>query len=405
LAPFSACMRPVRAYSRDTREPDARRRQSRRLAAASGLSFRKTGSLDVESNYAPGNQLAADRWRLARLDNSYTCSSVKVVKVQSDSVARSSALYDRVRRVIPPIEWPAFADDIDAILDLKRRRNAVVLGHNYQTPEIFHCVADFVADSLALARMAMKAEAEVIVLAGVHFMAETAKLLNPEKTVLLPDEAAGCSLAGSITPEDVRLLRQRYPGVPIVTYVNTSAAVKAESDVCCTSSNAKAVVESLAASRVILLPDEYLARNVAATTDVEIIAWKGHCEVHERFTAADIRQIRESHPGVVVLAHPECPPEVIAEADFSGSTAAMSDYVTERTPRRVMLVTECSMSDNVAVQHPDLEFIRPCNLCPHMKRITLANIRRALEENQYVVNIDPVISARAKRAVERMLAV
>jgi quinolinate synthase len=325
--------------------------------------------------------------------------------VPSDSVARSGALYDRVRRVIPPVEWPAFADDIDAILDLKRRRNATILAHNYQTPEIFHCVADFVGDSLALARMAMSAKAEVIVLAGVHFMAETAKLLNPEKTVLIPDRAAGCSLADSITPEDVRLLRQRYPGVPIVTYVNTSAAVKAESDICCTSGNAKAVVESLAARRVIMLPDEYLALNVAATTDVEIIAWKGHCEVHERFTAADIRQIRESHPGVVVLAHPECPPEVIAEADFAGSTAAMSDYVTGRKPPRVMLMTECSMSDNVAVQHPDLEFIRPCNLCPHMKRITLANIRRALEENQYVVSIDPVIAARARRTVERMLAV
>jgi quinolinate synthase len=323
----------------------------------------------------------------------------------TESFGGSGALYDRVRRVIPPVEWPAFADDIDAILDLKRQRNAVILAHNYQTPEIFHCVADFVGDSLALAKMAMTAEAEVIVLAGVHFMAETAKLLNPEKTVLIPDRAAGCSLAESITPEDVRLLRQRYPGVPIVTYVNTSAAVKAESDICCTSGNAKAVVESLAASRVIMLPDEYLALNVAATTDVEIIAWKGHCEVHERFTAADIRQIRESHPGVVVLAHPECPPEVIAEADFAGSTAAMSDYVTGRKPPRVMLMTECSMSDNVAVQHPDLEFIRPCNLCPHMKRITLANIRRALEENQYVVSIDPVIAARARRTVERMLAV
>ena len=211
--------------------------------------------------------------------------------VQSDILARSVALYDRVRRVIPPVEWPAFADNIDAILDLKRRRDAVILAHNYQTPEIFHCVADFVGDSLALARMAMTAEAEVIVLAGVHFMAETAKLLNPEKTVLIPDREAGCSLADSITPEDVCLLRQRYPGVPIVTYVNTSAAVKAGSDVCCTSGNAKAVVESLGAGRVIMLPDEYLARNVAANTDVEIIAWKGHCEVHERFTAADIRQI------------------------------------------------------------------------------------------------------------------
>ena len=327
------------------------------------------------------------------------------MNLQSSSVARTDALYDRVRRVIPPIEWPAFAGDIEAITALKRRRNAVILAHNYQTPEIFHCVADLVGDSLALARMAMKTEADVIVLAGVHFMAETAKLLNPDKTVLLPDLGAGCSLANSITPDDVRLLRQSYPGVPIVTYVNTSAAVKAESDICCTSGNATAVVESLGVSRVIMLPDEYLARNTAATTDVEIVAWKGHCEVHERFTAADIRDIRDNHPGVIVLAHPECPPEVVAQADFAGSTAAMSDYVSARKPSRVVLLTECSMSDNVAVQNPDVEFIRPCNLCPHMKRITLANIRRALETNTHIVDVDPAIAARARRAVERMLAV
>jgi len=324
---------------------------------------------------------------------------------QSAALPRIDGLYDRVRRVIPPIEWPTFAGDIEAILDLKRRRNAVILAHNYQTPEIFHCVADLVGDSLALARMAMRTQAEVIVLAGVHFMAETAKLLNPDKIVLLPSREAGCSLADSITPEDVRLLRQNYPGVPIITYVNTSAAVKAESDICCTSGNAKAVVESLGVNRVIMIPDEYLAQNVAATTGVEIIAWKGHCEVHERFTPADIREIRESHPGVVVLAHPECPPEVVAEADFTGSTAGMSDYVATHKPPRVVLMTECSMSDNVAVQNPDVEFIRPCNLCPHMKRITLKNIRRALEENQHVVGVDPVIAARARQAVERMLAV
>ena len=327
------------------------------------------------------------------------------MSLQSSSVVRTDALYDRVRRVIPPVEWPAFAGDIEAITELKRRRNAVVLAHNYQTPEIFHCVADLVGDSLALARMAMKTEADVIVLAGVHFMAETAKLLNPDKTVLLPDRGAGCSLADSITPDDVRLLRQSYPGVPIITYVNTAAAVKAESDICCTSGNATAVVESLGVSRVIMLPDEYLARNTAATTDVEIIAWKGHCEVHERFTPADVQDIRDNHPGVIVLAHPECPPEVVAQADFAGSTAAMSDYVSARKPSRVVLLTECSMSDNVAVQNPDVEFIRPCNLCPHMKRITLANIRRALETNTHIVDVDPVIAARARRAVERMLAV
>ena len=317
---------------------------------------------------------------------------------------RTAPLYERVRRVIPPVEWPAFAEDVDAILALKRARNAVILAHNYQTPEIFHCVADLVGDSLALARKAMDVEADVIVLAGVHFMAETAKLLNPDKTVLIPDLGAGCSLADSITPEDVRLMRQRYPGVPIVTYVNTSAAVKAESDICCTSGNARAIVEALGTDRVIMLPDEYLARNVAAETHVEIIAWKGHCEVHERFTPDDVRQLRENHPGVTVLAHPECPPAVVAEADFSGSTAAMSDYVDSRKPPRVVLLTECSMSDNVAVQHPDVDFIRPCNLCPHMKRITLANIRRALEENRHEVTIEAALMAPARRAVERMLA-
>ncbi len=320
-------------------------------------------------------------------------------------LSRTAPLYERVRRVIPPIEWPAFAEDIDAILALKRRRNAVILAHNYQTPEIFHCVADLVGDSLALAQQAMTVEAEVIVLAGVNFMAETAKLLNPAKTVLIPDRAAGCSLAESITPADVRLMRERYPGVPIVTYVNTSAAVKAESDICCTSGNAKRIVESLGVGRVIMLPDEYLARNVAAETGVSIISWAGHCEVHERFTAEQVRQLRREHPGLVVLAHPECPPEVVAEADFSGSTAALSGYVDREQPARVVLLTECSMSDNIAVSHPGLEFIRPCNLCPHMKRITLANIRTALEHMQHEVTIDPALAAPARLAVERMLAV
>jgi quinolinate synthase len=322
----------------------------------------------------------------------------------SSALARTAPLYDRVKRVIPPFEWAAFADDVDAILDLKRRRNAVVLAHNYQTPEIFHGVADIVGDSLLLAREATKVDADIIVLAGVHFMAETAKLLNPEKTVLIPDLAAGCSLAESITAQDVRLMRQRYPGVPIVTYVNTSAAVKAESDICCTSGNALAVVESLGVDHVIMLPDEFLAQNIAAQTKVKITAWKGHCEVHELFNAADVRQLRENHPGVTILAHPECPPEVVAEADFSGSTAAMSSFVGRERPARVVLLTECSMSDNVAVLHPDVEFIRPCNLCPHMKRITLKNIRHALETNAHEVTIDPAIADRARLTVERMLA-
>ena len=318
---------------------------------------------------------------------------------------RTNDLYAKVRHHVPAPEWPVLARDIDAIIALKRSRNAVVLAHNYQTPEIFHCVADIVGDSLALAREAMTVEADVIVLAGVHFMAETAKLLNPSKTVLIPDRGAGCSLAESITPDDVRLLRRTYPGVPIVTYVNTSAAVKAESDICCTSGNARAVVESLGTERVIMLPDEYLARNIAAETRVKIIAWSGHCEVHERFSAQEVRQLREDHPGIVVLAHPECPPEVLAEADFAGSTAALSSYVAERRPPRVVLLTECSMSDNVAIQYPELEFIRPCNLCPHMKRITLGNIRHALETMQHEVTIEHGVAARARLAVERMLAV
>ena len=320
-------------------------------------------------------------------------------------MARTAPLYDRVKSVIPSIEWPAFAEDIDAILALKRERDAVILAHNYQTPEIFHCVADIVGDSLALAREAMKVDAGTIVLAGVHFMAETAKLLNPAKRVLIPDLDAGCSLAASITAADVRLLRQRYPGVPVVTYVNTSAAVKAESDICCTSGNAKKIVESLGVPKVIMLPDEYLAQNIAAETGVEIITWAGHCEVHERFTAKDIQQLRAGHPGIVVLAHPECPPEVVGESDFTGSTAAMIDYVGVKRPARVVLVTECSMSDNVAVQHPDIEFIRPCNLCPHMKQITLPKIRRTLETMRHEVTIDPAMAQPARRAVERMLEI
>ena len=314
-------------------------------------------------------------------------------------------LYSRVERHVPRIEWPVLAEDIAAILKLKRERNAVILAHNYQTPDIFHTVGDITGDSLALAREAARTDASVIVLAGVHFMAETAKLLNPDKTVLIPDMRAGCSLAESVTAADVRLMRERHPGVPIVTYVNTSAAVKAESDVCCTSGNAKKIVEALGVPKVIMIPDEYLARNIAAQTKVEIIAWKGHCEVHERFTPEDIRTMRENYPGVTVLAHPECPPEVVAECDFAGSTAAMADYVGQKRPSRVVLLTECSMSDNVALQYPDLDFVRPCNLCPHMKRITLKNIRHALETMTHEVTVAPDIAERARTAVERMLAI
>jgi len=319
--------------------------------------------------------------------------------------SRTDLMFDRVRHVIPAVEWPVFVPEIEAILDLKRERDAVILAHNYQTPEIFHTVADIVGDSLALARAATRTEASTIVLCGVHFMAETVKILNPARTVLIPDLEAGCSLAASITGADVRQLRARYPGVPVVTYVNTSAEVKAESDICCTSGNAKAVIESLGTGRVIMLPDEYLARNVAADTNVEVITWHGRCEVHERFSAADIGTLRDGHPGVVVLAHPECPPEVVAVADYVGSTQGMADYVSQRQPARAALITECSMSDNVAVQNPGVDFVRPCNLCPHMKRITLAKIRRALETMTHAVEIDAAVAGRARLAVERMLAV
>src|SRR3981081_4291281 len=322
---------------------------------------------------------------------------------QSQVLARTAPLYERVRRVIPPLEWPAFATDVDAILELKRRRNAVVLAHNYQTPEIFHCVADVVGDSLALARKAMTADADVIVLAGVHFMAETSKILNPEKTVLIPDLKAGCSLAASITGEDVRLLRRKFPGVPVVAYVNTSADVKAEVDICCTSSNGIEVVESLGSDTVIFLPDQYLAKYVAGHTKVKIISWQGACEVHERFTAEELRNYRAGDPSLQIIAHPECPPDVIEEADYTGSTAGMIEWVRKNRPRRVVMVTECSMADNVQAELPDVEFVRPCNLCPHMKRITLPKILDSLVYLKEEVVIDPAIAEKARRSVERMV--
>jgi len=318
---------------------------------------------------------------------------------------QSAAAYERLARAIPPMEWPVFADDIAAIQRLKQEKNAIVLAHNYQTPEIYLGVADIVGDSLLLAREAVRSDADVIVVAGVHFMAETAKLLNPTRKVLIPDANAGCSLAASITGADVRLLRQKYPGRPVVTYVNTSAEVKAESDICCTSGNARKVIESLGVPEVIMIPDEFLARNIARETGVKIIAWHGRCEVHERFTPEDLRGYRKTHPGVIILAHPECPPEVVDEADFAGSTAMMQEYVEQRRPARVVLVTECSMSDNLAAQNPATEFVRPCNLCPHMKRITLPGIRRALEDLSGEIFLDPITADRARRAVERMLAV
>jgi quinolinate synthase len=321
-------------------------------------------------------------------------------------VARRTAdAYARMARVMPELEWPVHAPYVDAIREWKAKRNAVVLAHNYQTPEIFHGVADITGDSLALAQKAAETDADVIVMAGVHFMAETAKILSPEKTVLIPDTAAGCSLASSITAADVRLLRERYPDTPVVTYVNTSAEVKAESDVCCTSANAVEVVESLGVPRVIFLPDEYLGRYVASQTKTEIVLWQGHCEVHERFTGAEVEAFRKQHPDVTVLAHPECPPDVLAAADYVGSTAGMVRHLESARPSRVVLVTECSMSDNVAVHFPKTEFVRPCNLCPHMKRITLPKILHALQAMEHRVEVEPAVAERARRAVERMLAV
>ncbi|HKT53161.1 MAG TPA: quinolinate synthase NadA [Caulobacteraceae bacterium] len=316
-------------------------------------------------------------------------------------------IWEKVKTRVTPLEWRLQAPLIAAINALKREKNAVILAHNYMTPEIFHGVGDFVGDSLGLAREAAQTDAKIIVQAGVHFMAETSKVICPEKTVLIPDLLAGCSLAASITGADVRLIKQRYPGLPVVTYINTSAKVKAESDLCCTSANAVQAVEYAArewgVSRVILIPDEFLARNVARQTSVGIIAWQGRCEVHERFDADDIRELRAAYPEAEILAHPECPTEVLELSDFAGSTAAMSDYVMKRRPRQVVLITECSMADNVACDAPETEFVRPCNLCPHMKRITLEAIYDALLNDRFEVTIDPAVAERARASVQRMI--
>jgi quinolinate synthase len=337
---------------------------------------------------------ALDRYgKLNRPDLSYTAE-----------VAEATApIYQKVKHIIPEIEWPALAPTIHAINKLKKERNAVILAHNYMTPDIFHGVADIVGDSLQLAIEATRTDADVIVQCGVHFMAETSKILSPEKTVLIPDMKAGCSLAESITGADVRALRERNPGVPIITYVNTSADVKAECDICCTSSNALQVVESFGVDKVFLIPDKYLAANVGNKTDVEVLTWDGACEVHERFTAQELRDYRKIEPKVKIIAHPECPPEVVAEADFAGSTAHMIDWVKTKQPEKVMMITECSMADNVASETPEVDFIRPCNLCPHMKRITLDKILDTLLEMKDEVVVDPVIADKARVAVERMI--
>ena len=321
------------------------------------------------------------------------------IKISTDPI------FKKISKVVPEIEWKFHAPLIHKINKLKKEKNAVVLAHNYQTPEIYHGIADFAADSLALAVEASKTKADIIIMCGVHFMAETAKLMSPNKKVLLPDMSAGCSLSSSITGKDVRLLKEKYPGVPVVSYVNTSADVKAETDVCCTSANAIKVVESLGVKKVIFLPDDYLAKYVASKTNVEIISWKGTCVVHEQFNAKEIKDIKEQNPGIVVIAHPECPPEVINASDFAGSTTGMSEYVKKNQPKKVMMVTECSMSDNVQVENPNVEFIKPCNLCPYMKKITLPKILDCLEKENNEIIIPSNLIKKAKLSVEKMAAI
>ena len=317
----------------------------------------------------------------------------------------TNEIYRKISKTIPEIEWSTHAPYIYKINKLKKEKNAVILAHNYQTPEIYHGISDFSADSLALAIEAAKTKADMIIMCGVHFMAETAKLMSPEKKVFLPDMRAGCSLSSSINGEDVRNLKKKYPGVPVVSYVNTSADVKAETDVCCTSANAVKIVNSLGVKKVIFLPDDYLAKYVATQTDVEIISWKGTCEVHEKFNDHEINEIRKNNPGIKVIAHPECPPDVISASDFTGSTSGMIKYVKEKQPKKVMMVTECSMSDNVAIENPDVEFVRPCNLCPHMKRISLKKIYDAIRFNQFQIEVDKDIIDRARLSIDRMLEI
>ena len=317
----------------------------------------------------------------------------------------NNELYKKVAKFIPEVEWAVHEPLIEKINKLKKEKNAVILAHSYMTPEIYHCVADIVGDSLKLAKESQKAKADIIIMCGVHFMAETAKILNPDKKVLIPDMSAGCSLAESITGEDVRLLKQKYPGVPVVSYVNTSADVKAETDICCTSSNAVEIVESLGVDEVIFLPDEYLGKNVAAQTKVKIITFHGTCIVHERFTPEEIREYRKNYPGIVVLAHPECPPEVVAEADYTGSTSKMSNYVRDKQPKKVLMVTECSMSDNVAIENPNVEMIKPCNLCPYMKKITLQGIYNSLTNGTDEVKLTEAIMDKARLSIKRMIEV
>ena len=324
------------------------------------------------------------------------------MEVNADIKKATDPIYQKVSKTIPEIEWAIHAPYIYKINKLKKEKNAVILAHNYQTPEIYHGISDFSADSLALAVEAAKTKADIIVMCGVHFMAETAKLMSPDKKVLLPDMSAGCSLSSSITGEDVRNLKKKYPGVPVVSYVNTSAEVKAETDICCTSANALKIVQSLGVKKVIFLPDDFLAKYVASQTDVEIISWKGTCEVHEQFNDEEINEIRKNNPGIKIIAHPECPPDVIRASDFAGSTSGMIKYVKDNQPAKVMMVTECSMSDNVQIDNPNVKFIRPCNLCPHMKKITLPKILDCLENETNELIMDKKTIEKARKSVERM---
>ena len=317
--------------------------------------------------------------------------------------ASMSDLYDRMDRVVSPPDWAIYAPYVKAINELKKKRNAVILGHNYMTPEIFHGVSDFVGDSLQLAIKATEVEADVIVQAGVHFMAETSKILSPEKTVLMPDMAAGCSLAESITAEGVEEMRAKYPGAPVVSYVNTTAEVKAASDICCTSSNAVQIVDAMDSDTVIMTPDQFLAQNVANLSKKKVVFWPGSCIVHELYTAEDLRAYRELDPEVKIIAHPECTPDVVAEADFTGSTSGIIKWVHDHKPAKAMLVTECSMASNISDELPEVEFAKPCNMCPYMKKITLEKILYVLHTMEGQVEVDADMAAKARLSVERMI--
>lgn len=375
------------------------------IAAQTEIGQQAAGSVCKPPMVRPAPQQAQINSRVALREARAELARVYDLAPSQAAADATQAIWQKVAHVIPAVEWPAHAPYVLAINRLKQEKDAVILAHNYMTPEIYHGVADVVGDSLQLAIEATKVAQSTIIQCGVHFMAETSKILNPTKRVLIPDQRAGCSLAASITAADIELMRQKYPGAAVVSYVNTTAEVKAASDICCTSSNALTIVNAMPGDTVIMTPDGYLAQNVAKLTHKKVVYWKGSCEVHERFTAAELREYREAHPGIRIIAHPECPPEVVAEADFTGSTSGMINWVRQNQPPKVVMVTECSMSDNVAAELPGVNFIRPCNMCPHMKRISLENILWALHTGTEEVHVDPAIADKARQAVERMIAV